>query len=247
MKAIETIIVLSAIVLMGIMLTPVECAQIDKPIGQIYNETRDILTNCTNILKSICTHNSSMGCFEIATQIQKRLKNVSANNCDETLVRPPKTQKEIRQLLEQLEVMEMVLNEIKKLDADLLDTIESMNKTFVHVSSYVINAIGTLEQVSTKCTEFIPYVSNILNYICIGLLLVSIISISLALLDYMSTHRYRKMKNGSGYDPEKILTESTGDGTELQPLNGTPDDIDGHDNNPQQTNNESAGDDSRIG
>lgn len=184
-----------------------------------------------------------MGCFQIATQIQKRLKNISVNKCDETMVRPKKTQKEIRRLLEQLEVMESVLNEIKKMDADLIESIESMNKTFAHVSSYVINAIGTLERVSAKCTEFVPYESHILKYICIGLLLVSVISISLASMDYMSTHRYRKQKNASEYDAERSGTEFMQEGTELQPLNGTPEAIDALDNSPQQTNESNEEDD----
>ncbi|XP_055303094.1 uncharacterized protein LOC129568815 isoform X1 [Sitodiplosis mosellana] len=169
-----------ATLLPGILMGPVETLRSNNSIGNMYKEKMDLLPTCKRVLNSICEKSSLIGCNDTVAQIEKRLASIPSNSCDETTVRPPEIEKEIRHTLDQLNIKK-VLNDIKKLGANLLAT-ESMNNTFVPLSRDINEAIDTLEQVSSKCSEIVPNQSNILKQIFIGLVVVLAIAMALVFL-----------------------------------------------------------------
>lgn len=144
------LIIMFLVVLKGVKGVPVE-ALLVKSIAELYNETRKLLSNCTENLKSICGHHSSMECYESVTQKQNRLESISFNSCNNH-VKPSKARTEILRSLNRINIKK-VLNEIKKLETNSRATIESMNESFTILSSRVTNHIETLEQISSKCSH----------------------------------------------------------------------------------------------
>ncbi|XP_055301817.1 uncharacterized protein LOC129568198 [Sitodiplosis mosellana] len=176
MGAMRFMIVILAAVFAGIQGAPVEHLRAVKSIGDMYNETRKLLSHCTKILKSVCDHHSPMGCYESVTQMQNRLARISFNSCEETTV----GRVEIHHTLHKLNIKK-VLNEIKRLDVNSEATVESITETFASLSSHVTKAIGTLDQVSSKCSEILlpPNDTSTLNNIWIVMLVVVIFLVAL--------------------------------------------------------------------
>ena len=46
-------------------------------IGGLGNETKKHLSSCAKILKSICSHHSSLGCYDNVAQMQNRLESIT--------------------------------------------------------------------------------------------------------------------------------------------------------------------------
>lgn len=116
-------------------------------IGGLGNETKKHLLSCTKILKSICSHHSSLGCYDSVTQMQNRLASISFNSCDKFADKSSKIQKQIIHSLHKLNIKKM-LNEIKRLDVSSTASVESIIKSFQPLSSNVNKTIDTLHQLS---------------------------------------------------------------------------------------------------
>lgn len=163
---------------------PIEGGRPVISIGGLGNEAKKHLSICAKILKSICSHHSSLGCYDNVTQMQSRLASISFNSCDKPIVQPSKTQKEIIHALRKLNIKKM-LNEIKKLDVNSGAPAESIIRTLEPLSSDVNKTIDTLNQLSSKCSQNVLKPTddaNIVKNICIVLFMAGIVLVNCYIL-----------------------------------------------------------------
>lgn len=213
MGVMRFMVMIWAAVLTGLQGAPIEDLRADESIGHTYNETKKLLSHCTKVLKSICSHHSLSGCYDSVTQMQSRLASISLNSCDTNI--SSKIREEIHHSLHKLNVKK-ILNEIKKLDANSRATAESISESFASLSSHVTQAINTLENLSSKSSEIVSQPNGFqiitLNNILIVLLVVMILIVALKdcqMLISWTNILFRRVENSS------IATEPNASESEL--------------------------------